>query len=265
MNGSVLTYLAVHAGHTRVKLALFDFATQDKLPGLKSHFWIEVGQTFPWDEVSSKLSGVTPDVSLVTGSNQKLVSQLCQAWPDWLPSPMAITRNDMIPIRSLVDVPEKVGADRILNAVAVNQLRDQNSPAIIVDSGTAVTVDVVNSHGEFLGGAILPGVLMGARAMQTFTSTLPLIDGREFLNHAPHAIGRNTEAAMASGLYWGHLGGIKEIVQRAEVELKCKPQLFLTGGALPILEPHLPEATGNPYLSLIGSVLTAKSLEQSET
>ncbi len=257
-------YLAIHPGHTRVKLGLFELGTDDPFPRCVTSLFVENNENLPWSELDNQVPAPPACRSILTGSNQFLATQILNNWQSSFPAPLTLSENSAIPIRSLVDVPEKVGADRLLNAVAVNGLRKPGHAAVIVDSGTAITVDVVNPAGEFLGGAILPGVLMGARAMSEFTTTLPLIDGKEFLEHVPDALGRNTEAAMASGLYWGHLGAVRELVARISEQFEVPSQLYITGGALPILEPYFPNAICEKNLSLIGSVLTARSILDGE-
>ncbi len=253
-------YLAIHTGHTRIKLGLFELSEADSAPRCIVSRHVENDEEFPWKEFEKLVSDPGRCRSILTGSNQQKADLIQNQWSSVFPAPVMLSRNSEIPITSLVDFPERVGADRLLNAVAVNKMRKADHFAIIVDSGTAITVDVVNDDGAFLGGAILPGVLMGARALNEFTTTLPLINGREFLDLVPDPLGSNTEAAMASGLYWGHLGAVKELVIRLSDQIDAPIQLFITGGALPILEPYFPDAVCEKNLSLIGSVLTAKTI-----
>ncbi len=94
--------------------------------------------------------------------------------------------------------------------------------------GTAITVDLVSADGAFLGGAILPGIAMSARALHEFTDLLPLVDLAE-LAAPPPALGTETEAALRAGLFWGAVGGVRELMgQLAGPE---RPQVILTGGA----------------------------------
>jgi type III pantothenate kinase len=139
---------------------------------------------------------------------------LVRDWPDRLPSPRLLTDKRRLPLEIEVDFPERVGIDRLLNAVAANAIRDLSQPAIIVNSGTAVTVDLVGGEGAFLGGAILPGILLSAKALHAETTTLPHVDPWKLLKDEPPVLGKNTEAAIASGLYWGHLGAVRELVGR---------------------------------------------------
>lgn len=258
-------YLAIHVGHTRVKIGLFDVDHRATVFNCLKTYSTDIEEEFPWKRIESSTGDCANVISIITGSNRIKSEELLLNWNSRFREPLFLNQNSSIPIKSLVDVPEKVGADRLLNTAAVHKLKRIDSPAIIVDSGTAITVDAVSKEGEFLGGAILPGVLMGARAMHDFTTTLPFIDGQKYLETPPTAIGKNTEDAMASGLYWGHLGAVKELVERIQNELGGNSQIFLTGGATPLLQPFLPEAKVEPYLSLIGSIITAKAMLPAST
>jgi type III pantothenate kinase len=144
--------------------------------------------------------------------------------------------------------------------VAVNQLRDPNRAAIAVDLGTAITVDLISAEGDFQGGAILPGISMSARALHEFTDLLPLIDMAS-LAEAPPAVGRSTIDAMQSGLFWGAIGGIRELIDRMTPSHSQPPQIFLTGGAAPSVAGLLAaEAHYVPHLVLSGIALAAQSM-----
>ena len=99
--------------------------------------------------------------------------------------------------------PDMVGIDRLLDAVAANRLRPADRPAIVVDLGTAITVDLISAEGAFLGGTILPGIGTSARAMHEFTDLLPLVD-MQSLSSPPPALGTATVEALLGGLVLGH-------------------------------------------------------------
>ena len=120
-------------------------------------------------------------------------------------------------------------ANRLANALAADRLRAVDRGAIVVDLGSAITVDVVSLDGAFLGGAILPGIGMSARALHEFTDLLPLEPMSE-LAQPPAPLGKTTSACLQSGLYWGAIGGVRELIARLSADVE-KPQLFVTGGA----------------------------------
>jgi type III pantothenate kinase len=166
-----------------------------------------------------------------------------------------------LPLEVRLERPDMVGIDRLVDAVAVNRLRDAGRPAAIVDVGTAITVDWVSADGAFLGGAILPGIRMSARALNEFTDLLPLVDVEE-LTEPPPALGMNTEAAMQSGMFWGAVGAIRELIQQLHCEAASgcalPPQVFLTGGAAVSVAKLLgPKTHYVPNLTLSGIALAS--------
>ncbi len=157
-----------------------------------------------------------------------------------------------LPLQVHVEHPERVGMDRLVAAVAVNRRRQATSPAIIVDAGTAVTVDLVNADGQFLGGSILPGRRLIARALAADTDQLPEV-GPTSLDTVPAAVGRSTVGAIQSGLFWGSVGAIRELVHRLGDTAAGTPQLFMTGGDAEQLAPHVsPDAQFVPNLIFEG-------------
>ena len=116
-----------------------------------------------------------------------------------------------VPLEVAVQRPDMVGIDRLLDALAANHLRSAGRAAVVVDVGSAITVDLISPQGAFLGGAILPGIAMSARAMHAFTDLLPWI-GMSDLASPPPPVGTATEPAMQSGLFWGAVGAIRQLV-----------------------------------------------------
>jgi type III pantothenate kinase len=164
---------------------------------------------------------------------------------------------DDLPIEVRLPRPDMVGIDRLLGGLAASRLRAAAQPAIVVDLGTAVTVDAVAEDGAFLGGAIMPGIGMTARAFHEFTDLLPLVEMTE-LSSEPPTLGTSTQDAIRSGLFWGAVGGVRELVQRLGSELGAQPLLLLTGGAAPSVAQLLdPAAVFAPHLVLSGIALAA--------
>lgn len=157
-----------------------------------------------------------------------------------------------LPLEVQLPRPDLVGIDRLLAGLAAGRLRDNGQPTIVVDLGTAVTVDAVSAEGAFLGGAIMPGIGMTARAFHEFTDLLPLVDMTE-LGHQPAALGTSTQDAIRSGLFWGAVGGVRELVARLSQGLERPPLVVLTGGAAPSVAKLLdPGAVFAPHLVLSG-------------
>jgi type III pantothenate kinase len=123
------------------------------------------------------------------------------------------------------DNPREVGADRIANAVAVHDLFP-DEPSVVVDFGTAINVDVITAEGEYIGGAIAPGLDSSATALFTATARLPRVE----LVAPPYAIGKNTIACMQSGIIFGTAALVDGLVERVIDELGAEPRVVATGG-----------------------------------
>ena len=144
--------------------------------------------------------------------------------------------NTGMPI--LYDNPAEVGADRIENAVAAYEKfgRDRGSPLIVVDFGTATTLDAISAKGEYLGGAICPGVQISADALFQRAARLPRIDVRK----PARIVGRTTVGAMESGLFYGYVGMVEGLVRRMDEELGGNAITVATGGLAEVIAPETP-------------------------
>ena len=152
--------------------------------------------------------------------------------------------------------PEKVGIDRLAAAAAVNQLRSVDRPAIVIDAGSAVTIDLVDAEGCFCGGTIFPGHRMAASSLARQTDLLPEVR----ISTSPEILGENTEKAIASGVYWGTVGAVREIVGRMRAQYGMDAELFLTGGGIAWRDELPGEVSCCPDLVLSGIALTAMHL-----
>jgi type III pantothenate kinase len=147
--------------------------------------------------------------------------------------------------------PAEVGADRIVNAIAAFEQYGGHSPLplIVCDFGTATTLDAVSAKGEYLGGAICPGVTISADALFQRAARLPRIDVRK----PATVIGRTTVGAMESGLFYGYVGMVEGLVRRMTDELGGKAICVATGGLAPVIAPETPVITHvDPDLTLKG-------------
>jgi type III pantothenate kinase len=124
----------------------------------------------------------------------------------------------------LVDNPAELGADRLVNAIAA--FERYGGPCVIVDFGTATTFDVVSAKGEYLGGAIAPGIGISADALFARAARL----GRVDIKRPAKVIGTNTVTHIQSGLYYGYIGLVDGILVRIIEELGAEPRVIATGG-----------------------------------
>jgi type III pantothenate kinase len=135
-----------------------------------------------------------------------------------------IGREIDLPLRVLTDPPTETGVDRVCNiAAAFEQL---GKACVVVDAGTAITVDCCNDKGDFLGGAIAPGVSMQLNALHEHTAKLPRVD----LATPQGVFGRSTKDAIRHGVYYGVRGMVKELVEQYATELGFWPEVIATGG-----------------------------------
>lgn len=144
--------------------------------------------------------------------------------------------------------PKTIGADRLANAIAARH--HFGAPAVVVDFGTAVTFDVVNRHGNYVGGIIAPGLAAMTSYLHEKTALLPEIEIREVSG----VIGKSTEQAMLIGAVHGYRGLIRELIQKLKRELKCSGlPVIATGGYAALMARELPEITAvDPLLTLKG-------------
>ncbi|NCC22548.1 MAG: type III pantothenate kinase [Alphaproteobacteria bacterium] len=129
-----------------------------------------------------------------------------------------------------VDFPREVGADRLVNSVAV--ISEYRYPAIVIDFGTATTFDAIDASGSYVGGAICPGINLSLKALHQGAAMLPRIS----IQRTERAIGRRTIEAMQSGVFWGYAGLIEGMVSRMSSELGGNPFVIATGGLAPVFE-----------------------------
>ncbi|MBI1831023.1 MAG: type III pantothenate kinase [Planctomycetes bacterium] len=146
-----------------------------------------------------------------------------------------LTSHKQLPLQIDVDEPDKVGIDRLLNAVAANRRRQENVAAIIVDAGSAVTVDYVDSLGVFRGGAIFPGFRLMASALHDYTALLPIVE----MNDAVTSPGRSTAAAIQTGIFHAVLGGIERLISEYQRRYPSAFEVFVTGGDVKTLAERL--------------------------
>jgi len=146
-----------------------------------------------------------------------------------------VSVREKLPISILYDNPEEVGADRIANAVAAIAMF--GAPAIVIDFGTATTFDCINKKGEYIGGVIVPGPMIAAESLAKRTAKLPMID----IIRPPKVIGRSTIQSMQSGIYFGYVGLIREILRKVKNEMHSSPQVIATGGLAHLITTEIKE------------------------
>ncbi|MFH1269002.1 MAG: type III pantothenate kinase [Planctomycetota bacterium] len=253
--------VAADVGNHRIKLGLFEAKPEGNRhePGC----WLAIADEEPQlDRIAEWLSdrgreGLSWWIASVNRPGATRVV-------DWLRSSRPKDRITLLaagdlPLAVSVERPDMVGIDRLLDAVAANHFRDPARPAIIVDLGSAITVDLVSAEGAFLGGVIMPGIAMSARALHEFTDLLPRIEMSE-LTTPPPPLGASTVPAMRSGLFWGAVGAIRQLIDLLGDQVSGEPDVFLSGGAGPAVAGLLGRSVRHvPHLTLAGITLTAQA------
>jgi type III pantothenate kinase len=154
-----------------------------------------------------------------------------------------------VPIR--MDNPKEVGSDRIMNSLAAVHL--YGGPAIVVDFGTSTNFDAVSARGEFVGGALAPGIEISVDALSRRAAQLLKVE----LTRPPRVIGKNTVEALQSGIVYGFAGQVEGIARRMAVELSPEDPgavtVIATGGLAPLVIDEVPVIDAHePWLTLIG-------------
>lgn len=229
-------FLAIDVGNTNTVFALFD---QD---AHLDTFRVRTISGYTGDEYASLLKPLLErhrvgfeDISasliasVVPDTNFNL-RRFFEKYVGFRPTFLNELKIDM-PIE--IDNPKELGADRLINAIAA--VEKYQTPAIVIDFGTATTFDYVTENGAHGGGVIAPGAQLSLKALHEVTAKLPKIE----ISAPDTAIGKNTINAMRSGVYWGYVSMIQGIVERMSAEIGKKPYIIATGGLASLFDKDL--------------------------
>ncbi len=165
-------------------------------------------------------------------------------------TPLIVSEKTKTGLQIRCDNPKEVGADRLVNAAAAYHL--YGGPLIIVDLGTATTFCAITQQGEYLGGAIAPGMALSAEALVNRAAKLPRVE----LKKPETAIGKDTVSSMQSGVFFGYIGLINEMIQRIDAETDTSSQVIATGGLAPLIAPECHRISKiHPTLTLQGLMI----------
>ncbi len=233
--------IAVDVGNSAVKIGLFE---ADSFQGVELPEPIEVLH-LPAPLTAHSTSVLepfcrNPDARFVICSvNQvnrtKLMEWLEHAFPN---ASLNEVSHATLPLELAVDSPDRVGVDRLAAAFAASRLRTQGQGVIVIDLGSAITVDVVDEEGVFRGGAILTGMRISSGALSDRAEQLPSV---ELPDQSPPVVGTDTVAAMQAGVFWGAVGAVREISRRAAATLSTPPLFVVSGGDAQRVVAHLGE------------------------
>jgi type III pantothenate kinase len=243
--------LCIDIGNTNITLGLYQEAqlgpswrlatTHERMP---DEFGVQLLGLLQHQKIITEQINCAVIASVVPPLTERWV-QVCQNYLDCSPLVVDSTTNTGIEI--LIDTPHSVGADRIVDAAAVHEL--YGGPACIVDFGTATTFDAISEQGNYLGGAIAPGIGISADALAQRTAKLPRVE----ISAPPSPIGKNTVHAMQSGLLYGYIGLVEGMVTRFRKELGNEMKTIATGGLAELVAQHTPALEIiAPWLTLDG-------------
>jgi len=230
--------LAIDIGNTNIIIGMF----ADK--ELRATWRIATGIHRMPDEYAIMLLNLlrqqgldAPDVTKVTMCSvvpplTTVFEELCQRYCHV--EPLVVRAGVKTGVRIRLDNPAEAGADRIVDAAAAHHL--YGGPVIITDFGTATTFDTVSREGDYLGGAIAPGLSSAAEALFARAAMLPRME----LTRPEHAIGTSTIAAMQSGFVFGYIGLVEGIITRIQQELGEKAKVVATGGYAGLIAKETP-------------------------
>ncbi len=224
--------LALDVGNTNTVLGLYRLDAKE--PRLAAHWRITTHREQTADEYCVmfinlfEMNGITPSqvehiiISSVVPPIEGTLRQVCETF--FHLEPLFIEPGIKTGMPLMVDNPTELGADRLVNAVAAYER--YGGPCVVVDFGTATTFDVISAKGEYLGGAIAPGLGISADALFSHAARL----GRVDIKRPAKVISTNTVTCLQSGLYYGYIGLVDGILERIAAELGQKPRVISTGG-----------------------------------
>jgi type III pantothenate kinase len=247
-------WLAIDIGNTNIHIGIFEEDTLQSFHSVKNASPRTTQVNFSQILTPAILSRIQAVIiSSVNPEGERVVHEYIQKY--LMIKPRNIGRDVPVPISILTEYPERVGVDRLVNAIAAfERIRDW---AIVVDAGTAITIDAIDNKGAFLGGIIAPGVDMFSKALHHSTALLPEVS----ISKPRGILGKNTEEAIKSGIYWGAVGMVSKLICMLCDELRDnRPTVIATGGNAEMLAQEIPLITlVLPYLTLEGIKITYKT------
>lgn len=243
--------ICIDIGNTNITLGLYEgeihgprwrLATDhERMPdefGLQLLGLLTYAKTSPQEIDCAAIASVVPPLT------DKWI-QVCRTYLGC--EPLVVNSDVQTGVKNRYEQPELVGADRIVDAAAAYRI--YGGPACIVDFGTATTFDAISKNGDYLGGAIAPGVGIASEALFQRTAKLPRVE----LARPPSAIGRNTTHSMQSGLLFGYVSLVEGMVDRFRAELGSEMKTIATGGLAEMIAKETPKIEIiAPWLTLDG-------------
>lgn len=242
--------LAIDIGNTNTLVGLFEGAN------LIRSFRLSTGRSMTGDEGlllmeqlldSAGVSAKKIEGAIISSVVPEATASFVRAARDQFHvDPIIVGPHLKMGLKLSYSVPEEIGADRIVDAVAA-WVR-YGGPVIVVDFGTATTFDVVTGDGRYVGGAICPGIQSGAAELSRRAARLPRVE----IKPPERALGRSTLESMQSGIVYGAVGQVKELISRLTEELGENPKIVATGGLVDLIASVLENVEIDRDLTLQG-------------
>jgi type III pantothenate kinase len=248
--------LAIDVGNTNTKLGLYRLDGQQ--PALAAHWRLTTPRSQTADEYGLlfvnlfQMNGMTPKqvthiiISSVVPPVESTLVQVCQTY--FHLEPLFVEPGIKTGMPILVDNPAELGADRLADSIAA--FERYGGPCIVVNFGTATKFEVISERGEYLGGAIAPGLGISADALFSKAARLSRVD----IKRPAKVIGTSTLGHLQSGLYFGYIGLVDGVLARIFAELGCQPRVVATGGLARMI------AEDSRYIAEIDDMLTLDGL-----
>jgi len=246
--------LVLNAGNSNIALGIFE---QDKL---KHHWRMETNRHKTEDEYAMQVKAFFSHIQIafehikgiiissVVPPIMYVLEEMCRKY--FHIKPLIVGPGVKNGLNIKYENPREVGADRIVNAVAAIEEYGGKSPLIVIDFGTAITYCYINEKGDYLGGAIAPGIAISTEALYARASKLPRIE----ITRPSNVIGKNTISAMQAGIIFGFVGQVEGIVSRMKENSKSEPLIVATGSLAKII------ANETTMIDIVDDLLTLKGL-----
>jgi type III pantothenate kinase len=228
--------LAIDIGNTNTVFAVYDgddlrasWRCQTQSGRTQDEYAAFLQQVFALQDLLFDMVSAVVVCSVVPAADRQ-IKRLCA---DYIGHEPVFVTHENVPVE--IDLPQRhqVGADRIVNAVAVCE--DYELPAIVIDFGTATTFDVIDANGVYIGGAIAPGIHLSIEALSRATAKLPKVGVQKM----HRAIAKSTDEAIQAGIYWGYTGLIEKTLEQITLELGEQPSVIATGGLASLFADHI--------------------------
>ncbi len=244
--------LAIDIGNTHTVLGIFDderlvyeWRLRTSVDATEDEWSVFIYDLFKIEKMDFKMIRSCV-ISCVVPPVLHSIEKFCQKYLHLEPLVVGPGIKTGMPI--LYDNPKEVGADRIVNAIAAYEA--YRDATVVIDFGTATTFDYISEKGEYMGGAICPGIMISCEALFQKASKLPRA---QIFVRPKSVIGKNTIDSMNAGIIFGYAGLVEGMIARFEKEVNRKLRTVATGGLAPVIAPFCPAIEEvDPYLTLKG-------------